>query len=191
MALRDLTDRSAVLKAINEFRELGEDAFLEKYGFERSRRIQIAYEGETFPSKAILGAAHGFQFPDAGPLKPSEFSGGRVTVDKARQLGFEVVEADAPDDLALGLRRFMELFSEARTTKFGHAHPAVDALRECAKAIEELLPESLAGAKVRPSVGQGNWASVPWIAVLHPRVTDTTRHGVYPVLLFQRGPDCR
>ncbi len=69
MALRDLTDRSAVLQAINEFRELGEDAFLEKYGFERSRRIQIAYEGETFPSKAILGAAHGFQFPDAGPLR--------------------------------------------------------------------------------------------------------------------------
>jgi hypothetical protein len=29
VALRDLTDRSAVLQAINEFRELGEDAFLE------------------------------------------------------------------------------------------------------------------------------------------------------------------
>ena len=185
VALRDLTDRSAVLDAINEFREIGEEAFLEKYGFERSRRIQIAYEGETFPSKAILGAAHGFQFPDAGPLRPSEFSGGRVTVDKARQLGFEVVEADAPDDLALGLHRFMELFAEARTTKFGHAHPAVDALRGCANVIEELLPESLAGAKVRPSVGQGNWAGVPWIAVLHPRETTTTQRGVYPVLLFR------
>ena len=185
MALRDLTDRSAVLQAINEFRELGEDAFLEKYGFERSRRIQIAYEGETFPSKAILGAAHGFQFPDTGPLRPSEFSGGRVTVDKARQLGFEVVEADAPDDLALGLHRFMELFAEARATKFSHAHPAVDALRGCAKVIEELLPESLAGAKVRPSVGQGNWAGVPWIAVLHPRETNTTQRGIYPVLLFR------
>ena len=55
--------------------------------------------------------------------------------------------------------------------------PAVDALRECAKAIEELLPESLAGAKAKPSVGQGNWASVPWIAVLDPRETETTRHG--------------
>lgn len=184
MALRDLTDRSAVLQAINEVRELGEAAFLEKYGFERSRRIQIAHEDETFPSKAVLGAAHGFQFPDIGPLRPSEFSGGRVTTDKARQLGFEVVETDEPDDLAIALRRFLELFGEARTVKFGHAHPAVDALRECAKAIEELLPESLSGAKVKPSVGQGNWASVPWIAVLDPRETDTTRHGVYPVLLF-------
>jgi len=185
MALRDLTDSFAVLQAINEFRELGEDAFLAKYGFERSRRILIALEGDTFPSKAILGAAHGFQFPEAGPLKPSEFSGGRVTTDKARQLGFEVVEADAPDDLALGLRRFMELFGEARTTKFGHSHPAVDALRVCARGIEELLPEPLVGGKVRPSVGQGNWASVPWIAVLHPRETTTTQRGVYPVLLFK------
>ncbi len=107
-----------------------------------------------------------------------------MTTDKARQLGFEVVETDEPDDLSIALRRFMDLFGEARTAKFGHTHPAVDALRECAKAIEELLPESLSGAKVKPSVGQGNWASVPWIAVLDPRETDTTRHGVYPVLLF-------
>jgi MoxR-like ATPase len=185
VALRDLTDRSAVLQAISEFREIGEDRFLEKYGFERSRRFEIAYEGETFPSKAILGAAHGFQFPEVGPLTPAEFSGGRMTVDKARQLGFEVVETDAPDDLALGPRRFMELFAEARETRFGHDHPAVDALRGCAKVVEDLLPESLAGAKVRPSVGQGNWAGVPWIAVLHPRETTTTQRGIYPVLLFR------
>ena len=79
----------------------------------------------------------------------------------------------------------MDLFAEARATKFSHAHPAVDALRGCAKVIEELLPESLAGAKVVLSVGQGNWARVPWIAVLHPRETTTTQHGVYPVLLFR------
>ena len=51
--------------------------------------------------------------------------------------------------------------------------------------IEALLQGSLSGAVVRPSVGQGNWAAVPWIAVLHPDVTTTTQHGVYPVLLFR------
>ena len=65
--LCDLTDRSAVVKAINELQEIGEGRFLEKYGFERSRRIQIAYDGETFPSKAILGAAHAFSFLMPGP----------------------------------------------------------------------------------------------------------------------------
>ena len=34
-------------------------------------------------------------------------------------------------------------------------------------------------------MGQGNWAGVPWIAVLHPRETNTTQRGIYPVLLFR------
>jgi len=88
------------------------------------------------------------------------------------------------DDLGASLARFMELFREARNTKFSHAHPAVSALKACASDIESLAPSSLRDAVVRPSVGQGNWAAVPWIAVLHPDVTTTTQHGVYPVLLF-------
>jgi MrcB-like, N-terminal domain len=56
--------------------------------------------------------------------------------------------------------------------------------RTAAQRIENLLPTRLAGASVKPSVGQGNWASVPWIAVLHPAVTNSTQEGVYPVLLF-------
>ena len=80
----------------------------------------------------------------------------------------------------------MELFREARTARFGHDHPAVEALRACASGIEALLPRSLPGAVVRPSVGQaatGRRSLV--IAVLHPDVTTTTQHGVYPVLLFR------
>jgi hypothetical protein len=186
MALRDLTDRSAVLGAINEADELGEPGFLRKYGFEASRRYLIEHDGRRYASKAILAAAHGVQFPDLSPLRSSDFSGGRETTEKARALGFTVVETDAArDDLGLSLARFMELFREARTARFGHDHPAVEALRGAASGIEALLPQSLSGAVVRPSVGQGNWAAVPWIAVLHPDVTTTTQHGVYPVLLFR------
>jgi MrcB-like, N-terminal domain len=187
MALRDLTDRSAVLGAINEADELGEPGFLRKYGFEASRRYLIEHDGRRYASKAILAAAHGMQFPDLGPLRSSDFSGGRETTEKARALGFTVVETDAArDDLGVSLARFMELFREARTARFGHDHPAVEALRGAASGVEALLPQSLSGAVVRPSVGQGNWAAVPWIAVLHPDVTTTTQHGVYPVLLSVR-----
>ena len=63
MALRDLTDRSAVLAAIAEADELGEPEFLRKYGFEASRRYLIEHDGRTYASKAILAAAHGIQFP--------------------------------------------------------------------------------------------------------------------------------
>lgn len=37
---------------------------------------------------------------------------------------------------------------------------------------------------VTGSVGQGNWAHVPWIAILHNMVTDTTQKGYYIVYLF-------
>lgn len=37
---------------------------------------------------------------------------------------------------------------------------------------------------VRGSVGQGNWASVPWIAVLNNKVTTSTQRGYYLVYLF-------
>lgn len=38
--------------------------------------------------------------------------------------------------------------------------------------------------KVQGSVGQGNWATVPWLAVLDKRITETTQHGEYVVYLF-------
>lgn len=38
--------------------------------------------------------------------------------------------------------------------------------------------------KIQGSVGQGNWANVPWIAVMDKRLTDTTQHGEYIVYLF-------
>jgi 5-methylcytosine-specific restriction protein B len=39
--------------------------------------------------------------------------------------------------------------------------------------------------KIKASAGAGNWASVPWLAILDPRITDSTQHGVYPVYLFR------
>lgn len=186
MALRDLTDQSAVLTAIEEVRRIGEAAFLDKYGFQPSRRFRIAHDGATYPSKALLAAAHGFQFPDLGPLRAGDFSGGRETIAKAEALGFAIVEVDGGTDaLGVGLARFMRLFGEARGAGFSHDHPAFEALKACATLIERMLPPELVGAEVRPSVGRGNWASVPWISVLHPSVTSSTQYGVYPVLLVR------
>lgn len=36
----------------------------------------------------------------------------------------------------------------------------------------------------KASVGAGNWANVPWLSVLNPKITNTTQDGVYPVFLF-------
>lgn len=92
MSLEDISKRDSVLAAIEECRQLGRDAFLRKYGFGPAREYHIVLDGERFDSKAILGAAHGFEFPDQGPLRAEQFSGGAATVaPKLNELGFTVV----------------------------------------------------------------------------------------------------
>jgi hypothetical protein len=50
------------------------------------------HEGRSYDSKAIVAAAHGYQFPADGPLDPAHRSGGAATVvRKLRELGFIVV----------------------------------------------------------------------------------------------------
>ena len=91
MALSELTSRDAVLAAIEEFRRLGREAFLTKYGFGPSRKYLISYDGGEYDSKAVAGAAYGYQFPDRGPLRAADFSGGEETVQPVlERLGFQI-----------------------------------------------------------------------------------------------------
>ena len=66
MALADIT-REAVLAALAEHDELGQDQFLAKYGFDRARLYVLVHDGKPYDSKAIVGAAHGF-LPGQKPL---------------------------------------------------------------------------------------------------------------------------
>ena len=45
MPLSELTNRDAVLAAINEYDGLGQDAFLKKYGYSPARRYQLVHDG--------------------------------------------------------------------------------------------------------------------------------------------------
>lgn len=93
MALSDIT-RTAVEQAIREYDHLGQDAFLERHGFGRSRQYVLVHDGRDYDSKAIVGVAHGF-VPGLEPLASGEFSGGvnGNAVDHLRRLGFEVRSA--------------------------------------------------------------------------------------------------
>lgn len=91
MALSDVTDRGAVLAALREYDRIGREAFLAKYRFGAARSYFLVHEGKRYDSKAILGAAHGYQFPDKGPLGAGDFSGGDATVRPTLEhLGFQV-----------------------------------------------------------------------------------------------------
>jgi 5-methylcytosine-specific restriction protein A len=131
MALTDIT-REAVLAAIAEFDRLGRDGFLEKYGFDPSRRYWLRYDGARYDSKAIAGAAHG-HLPGGSPLAAKDFSGGighAVTV--LRRLGFEVTSE--PDADPIGLQTVDEIASA-----IGDLRPALVAGKPMLKQAVVLL----------------------------------------------------
>ncbi|GMO57972.1 HNH endonuclease [Bradyrhizobium ottawaense] len=129
MALEDLTDPSAVLRALEEFRGLGQRKFLEKYGFGSSRGwMLVDADGHEYDAKAIIGAAHGYQYPARGPLPQSEFHGGQPTARKLRELGFKIIEPTTRrnpvwtrDELILAL----ELYLRHRPSFPDDKHPDV------------------------------------------------------------------
>jgi 5-methylcytosine-specific restriction protein A len=89
VSLKDIT-RDAVLKAIDEYDELGQDAFLSRHGFGLARSYFLIRNGKAYDSKAIVGVAHGY-LPGRQPLPASKFSGGEATVGRLlRGLGFNV-----------------------------------------------------------------------------------------------------
>jgi 5-methylcytosine-specific restriction endonuclease McrA len=89
MTLRDIT-RQAVLAAIAEYDQVGQEAFLSRYSFDRARLYVLVHHGKSYDSKAIVGAAHGY-LPGEPPLAAGKFSGGEATVGRLlRKLGFTV-----------------------------------------------------------------------------------------------------
>jgi 5-methylcytosine-specific restriction enzyme A len=119
MTLAAITDPASVRKAAEEFDRLGRDAFLAKYGYGPSRRYFLSLNGRLYDSKAIVGAAHGYEF-SSHTLQASDFSGGEATVQrKLEELGFQVVVMDVPtaaqrnppwerDELILALDLYMQ-----------------------------------------------------------------------------------
>jgi 5-methylcytosine-specific restriction protein A len=56
VALEELTSADAVLEAIREYDRLGQDAFLEKYGFRPARNCLLVHDGRRYDSKPIVGS---------------------------------------------------------------------------------------------------------------------------------------
>jgi hypothetical protein len=90
MTLGDLQSRTAVLQAVDEYDRLGQQRFLDRYGFGPARRYFLIYDDRSYDSKAIVAAAHGYESPERGPLRSAEFNGGQTVQRKLESLGFEV-----------------------------------------------------------------------------------------------------
>jgi len=94
--MRNKLTVQAVEAAIRECKQVGPEAFRRAYGFHRSRRYCLVYQGEEFDSKPIAAVAFKHVSEVGRPLTAKEISGGIATPDCAanllKALGFEVRE---------------------------------------------------------------------------------------------------
>jgi predicted RNA-binding protein with PUA-like domain len=182
MALGDLTSPDAVVAALDEFDELGRDEFLKKYGFGGARRYFLRRDGRYYDSKAIVGAAYGYQYRDRGPLAYTQFSAGEHTVKaKLEELGFDMVVRRPKDALALrdALAASLTALQERTPGEWSDDLQRMVALM-FPDALRETVPSDY---RVKGSAGAGNQAEVPWVSVMPPG-TKGASEGTYVVYLF-------
>ena len=134
MSLSDVT-AEGVERAIAEFDRLGRETFLAQYGFRKARRYFLVRDERRYDSKAIVGVAHGYDYPSRGRLRSKEFSGGEDTVARHLEyLGFDVerVLSNPPwveEELIIALDLYLRVGSP------GAKHPAVVELSRVLNAL--------------------------------------------------------
>ncbi|WP_435259788.1 MrcB family domain-containing protein [Thioclava sp. FR2] len=91
--------------------------------------------------------------------------------------------------LAEQLSRLAKEYTFERTKPFTGSRFGEFVRHDIAVAAKQLLTFWPFELKVKSSVGQGVWASVPWLAFFDPLVTDTATKGYYVVFLIN--PDAQ
>ena len=87
--------RAHVLSAIKEYDRLGPERFFSEHGFAPTTTYELAWEGRSYPPKAILGTA--YEFATGQRLGSSDFEGGKTgAVRVLGQLGFIIKEKRRP-----------------------------------------------------------------------------------------------
>ena len=80
-----------VLRAINDYDQLGPERFFSKHGFAPTTTYELAWAGRRYPPKAILGTA--YEFATGRRLGSADFEGGKTgAVRVLQRLGFTVQE---------------------------------------------------------------------------------------------------
>jgi hypothetical protein len=200
--LKDLTDRNAVIEAMDEYDRLGAEDFHAKYGFGPSLKFPLVYEGKKYPSKAIAAVAYSFQFPDR-PLLTEEsthYSGGTATVvPKLRELGFDVDDLgrdvspaisnpDDPNSFQEILEEILRLQPEWQSLNTSAMQRRGHLIRDAAPSIlKGFLPESGPPPRDLSAGGRdgaGRRTRIPLIRVFSEARSPKATMGWYLVYLF-------
>jgi len=84
------------------------------------------------------------------------------------------------------LQSILAEYGAATGDPFSSSHPICATFQQLVSALESLdFVKGRETLRTIYSAGKGNWAKVPWVAILDERETKTTQSGVYVVLLFR------
>jgi len=84
-----------VLRAIQEYDQLGPERFFSEHGFGPSRSYELVWDERSYPHKAILGMA--YEFATGQRLGSADFEGGKAgAVRVLGKLGFTVQPLPRP-----------------------------------------------------------------------------------------------
>ena len=87
--LRADVTRDDVVRAIQQYDQLGPQRFFAEHGFGPSRSYELVWDERRYPHKAILGTA--YELATGQHLAPGDFEGGKSgAVAVLRKLGFTV-----------------------------------------------------------------------------------------------------
>ncbi|WP_187274131.1 MrcB family domain-containing protein [Paenibacillus sp. N3.4] len=81
------------------------------------------------------------------------------------------------------LSDILSTYLQAKRETFA-GHRLGNLVRQAIPTELKKLPFIHSELKITGSIGQGNWATIPWIAIMDKRITETTRQGEYLVYLF-------
>jgi hypothetical protein len=85
----DQVDRAHVLRAIDEYDQLGAERFFSEHGFAPTTTYDLIWNERPYPPKAILGTA--YELATGRRLASGDFEGGKSGAVKVLgQLGFTV-----------------------------------------------------------------------------------------------------
>lgn len=170
-------NRDELLAAIEEFdaHERGDDSWLEN----RAHRYALTHEGRRYPVKRVISLATG--------TPVSQFSGGRESNRYVRQRGFDVIELWEGPRLRHRVSEILASYDSPQRGAFGKESAVYQTFMEAGEELQEVEPVSERNElRVKASAGTGNWARVPWIALMDQRETTSTQHGIYVVYLFRQ-----
>ena len=85
----DKVTHADVLRAIQEYDQLGPERFFSEHGFAPSTTYELAWDERRYPPKAILGTA--YEFATGRRLASADFEGGKPGAVKVLgKLGFTI-----------------------------------------------------------------------------------------------------